>query len=189
MANFGQYFYPILQNACLSFTNRNDTLLAFLSKHDPVPSPCPILHETRNCTELEMIFHYVILPELRCIALRCKGTLSLSNLMDCSEKLWGDPLYDKSYTGIADFSHATIDVQASDIPLLVDFYKRPQTSTGRWAVVVSDPKSTALILIFKASASTQPWFEIFTSWESSCTFLRVNISPSILNEGGDSVFA
>ncbi|MGH8047876.1 MAG: hypothetical protein ACREKL_11570, partial [Chthoniobacterales bacterium] len=112
-----------------------------------------------------MTFEYVILPEHRCIAIRYTGTITLPDVIASTKELWADPLYDKTYNGITDLSRATAGGSVEEIAPLVDFYKHPETSTGRWAVIFTEPKFTALGLLFKSSSYAKPWIELFTSWE------------------------
>lgn len=114
--------------------------------------------------------------------------MTADDMAKSTELLWADPLYDKSYIGVCDLTRASISMHASEIPALVSFFNNPQTSSGRWAVIVSEPKSTALGMLFKASAVARPWIEIFTSWESACAFLQADLPPSIFEESTVSTF-
>ncbi len=125
-----------------------------------------------------MTYQQLILPELRCIASRFIGPGTWQDLTRASELLWTNPAYDRSYDGIMDLTRAQIAVNTSDIPAMVSFYRNSSTSTGRWAVIVTDPKSTAFSLLFKTAAVAQPWIEIFASWENASRFLHTDLSPA-----------
>jgi hypothetical protein len=136
-----------------------------------------------------MTFEYVILPEKRCIAIRYSGVISLADVISSNQELWADPLYDKTYNGISDLSRASTGGTVDDVGPLLDFFKHPDTSTGRWAVIVTEPKFTAMTLLFKSSAYTKPWIEMFTSWESGCAFLNVEIPASIFDDDAKAAMA
>jgi hypothetical protein len=134
-----------------------------------------------------MTFEYVILPEKRCIVIRYSGVLTLNDVTASTQALWADPLYDKMYNGISDISRATPGGNTDDVGKLVDFFKHPETSTGRWAVITSEPKFTALSLLFKSSCYAKPWIEMFTSWEAACAFLGVEIPHSVFDNEAEAV--
>jgi hypothetical protein len=129
-----------------------------------------------------MTFEYTILPEKRCIAMRYTGTITLADVIASTRKLWADPLYDRAYNGISDISRALPGGHVDEVHALLDFFKRPETSAGRWAVITTDPKFTALALLFKSSSYSKPWIEMFTSWESACAFLNTEIPISIFDD-------
>lgn len=133
-----------------------------------------------------MTFDYVILPEQRCIAVRYSGTLNMEGLISSTRKLWADPLYDKTYNGLGDLTRAIPDGNVETVAPLVDFFRNGRTSTGRWAVILANPKFTALTLLFRSTSHSRPWIEIFASWESACSFLATDIPVSIFDKGPDS---
>jgi hypothetical protein len=58
---------------------------------------------------------YAIFPAKRLILERLSGPISYQDLVSLTEKVWNDDLYDKSYNGIIDVRHASIDMGPSSL--------------------------------------------------------------------------
>jgi len=131
----------------------------------------------------EMVFHYVIIREINCIALRFSGALSPSDVIAATKHLWDDPQYNRTYNIIADLRNCKTGAEVSDIGSLVRFLiDKPSLNRGAWAVVMEDPRMTALGMLFKSRSGFLNRFELFSSWESACRFLDVDLEPSIFDQ-------
>lgn len=126
-----------------------------------------------------MSFEYVILAEQRCIATRFTGRIFLKDVMTGSETMWDDPRYERDYHVLSDLRQITPRVNPAEVKTLVDFYRRPETSTGRWAAVFSQPDSTALGYLFQAALPIVGRLGIFSSWEGACEHLQISIPPTV----------
>ena len=91
---------------------------------------------------------HLILPEQRLILVRFTGAVSLSDITRCVEELWSDALYDPTYNGIVNLDRATIRAGIEDVRSLISFLRNNRASSSIWAVVFSEPKATALAMVF-----------------------------------------
>ncbi|MBK1881910.1 hypothetical protein JIN85_05760 [Luteolibacter pohnpeiensis] len=128
-----------------------------------------------------MIFKHVIIPEQRLISLQYAGELSLSDVCRSSEILWADPAYEPSHNLIVDLTDISARAHVKDVASLLEFYKRPETSTGRIAIILSEPISTALTYLFRAAGSSTFKIGIFSTWDAACGFLHINLEPDVFD--------
>lgn len=126
-----------------------------------------------------MVFDYVILPEQRCVVSRFSGSVSPQDVMAGSEKIWSDPAYERSYHVLCDLTRVVIHGTPADVKPLVNFYRRPETSTGLWAAIFSMPNLTALGYLFRAALPVPGRFGIFSSWDGACDYLQISIPQDI----------
>ena len=128
-----------------------------------------------------MNYRHVVVPEQRLIVLRFTGEVSLGDVMRSSEVLWRDPGYDRTFHIISDLSAVSPRANPRDVVTLRDFYKRPEASIGRWAMIFSDPILTALGLLFRSAAAIDRRIGVFSTWEGACDFLNVEVSERVLD--------
>lgn len=128
-----------------------------------------------------MNFAYRIFPEKRCIVQCFWGDVSLRDVIECSKSMWADAAYDPAFDGISDLRGCTTRAVPSDVPALIAFLRNPQASSGRWATIFTDPRGTALTMLFKNAIFPKLWIEIYSSWEGACKALNLNL-PDALND-------
>jgi len=103
------------------------------------------------------------------------GHFTVSEIIDCIQRLWADPLYSKTHNGIVDITKMSAGAVIDDLRPLIAFLKSsPHTSASRWAVITASPLATAGSLIYKSAMSGQHSFEIFSTWESACDYLQID---------------
>ena len=122
-----------------------------------------------------MNYSYLIDAEKRLIALKFVGELSLSQVIRSSEILWQDPRYDPSFPVICDLTEISARAHVRDVPELLAFYNRPETSSGRLAIVLTEPVSTALAFLFRSTAPMKFRVGLFSTWEAACGFLHIDL--------------
>lgn len=117
-----------------------------------------------------MTFEYQIFPDKRCIVQCFSGEMSLQDVVRCSELMWKDARYDRSFDGISDLRGCTTKAALPDVKALVTHLRNPQASVGRWATIIYDPRATALTMLVRQA---MPWFaiDIFSSWKGACAAL------------------
>ena len=123
-----------------------------------------------------MTFEYQIFPEKRCIVQSFTGEVSLQDVVRCSELMRRDERYDRSFDGISDLRRCTPKAGLTDVGELVAFFKNPQTSAGRWAAILSDPRGTALTMLMGRAVRPWMWIEVFSSWDGACKALGVELA-------------
>ena len=123
-----------------------------------------------------------ILPERRLILLRFRGYVTLADIQRGVEQLWADPAYDRFYNGIVNLEGVTTRAGLDELQALIRFLQKRSLSVGQWVVVFTEPKTTALGMMFKAAWSGSFNIEIVSTWEAACRFLRVDL-PAFAPEG------
>jgi hypothetical protein len=84
-------------------------------------------------------------------------------------------LYSKTHNGIVDITEMCTGAIIDDLRPLIAFLKNsPNTSASRWAVITSSPLTTAGSLVYKGAMSGQHAIEVFSTWESACTYLLID---------------
>lgn len=129
-----------------------------------------------------MKFTYRILPEQRLNILRFSGSVSVADVTRHIQQFWADSEYDPTYNGIVDLEGVTTRAKVEDIKTLLDFLENQKTGTGWWAAILTEPKPTALALIFKAVFKGPIKLEVVSSWQAACKFLQIDLPRSATPE-------
>jgi|SRR6478609_2007833 hypothetical protein len=126
-----------------------------------------------------MKFSYTILPERRLSILRFKGSVSVQDITTVVQQFWADTRYHPEYNGIVCLEGVTTRAKVEDLKVLLDFLEGQRRSVGWWAAIMTEPKATALALIFKAAFHGSFNLEIVSDWEAACRFLQVEIPEAV----------
>jgi hypothetical protein len=124
-------------------------------------------------------FSYNFAPAHRLCLVRFSGSVSLSDITAGLEKLWGDPDYDPGFNGIVTLDGVTTRAGLDELQALITFLHGRRSSDGRWVAVFSEPKPTALGMMFKAAWRGSFNIEIVSTWEAACRLLQVNIPSPV----------
>lgn len=132
-----------------------------------------------------MKFSYDIFPDQRTIVTRYAGVFSLSELVAATQLMWSDPRYSREFDGLADASDGSVSVTMGDFRSLMEFLKpQKQLSRGRWAVVTSTPFVAACGYIYQRAMAGCHTLEVFSTWETACAFLNLNLPRDTPLTGG-----
>jgi len=128
-------------------------------------------------------FRYHIHSSRRLIVVRFRGRVGLSEVVSGVRQLWADPHYRTDFDGVVDLESVTTRAGLPDLRELVDFLRANNGSRGRWVAVFSEPKPTALGLLFKASNTLPTSFEVVSTWEAACQHLHID--PALPRPGAN----
>jgi hypothetical protein len=120
-------------------------------------------------------FSYSILPEQKLCLLRFAGHVSLGHVTRGVQQLWADPAYDPFFNGIVNLEGVTTRAGLDELQSLITFFQQRRSSAGQWVVVFTEPKPTALGMMFKAAWKGSFNIEVVSTWEAACRFLRVDL--------------
>jgi len=126
-----------------------------------------------------MKFSYTILPERRLNILRLKGSVSIQDVVTVIQQFWADERYNPEYNGIVSLEGVTTRAKIEDLKVLLNFLEERRESVGWWAAILTEPKATALALIFKAAFQGSFNLEIVSDWEGACRFLQVDLPENV----------
>jgi len=127
-----------------------------------------------------MRFSYNILPERRLNLLRFSGSISLADIKRATEQFWADARFHPEYTGVADMSDIVPRVKIEDLKALLEYLETNHRSVGRWVVILTEPKPTALALIFKAAFRGRFQLEVVSSWSAAAHFLQMELPEPLV---------
>ena len=131
-----------------------------------------------------MKFSYRILPEQKLNIVRFSGSVSIADVTHNVQQLWADARYNPHYNGIVDLEGVTTRAKVEDLKVLLDFLENRKDSFGWWAAILTEPKPTALALIFKATFVGTFKLEIVSSWDAACKFLQIELPASVVSQKG-----
>lgn len=126
-----------------------------------------------------MKFSYTILPERRLNLLRFKGSVSVQDVISSIELFRADERHNPEYHGIVCLEGVTTRAKIEDLKVLLNFLESSHKSVGWWAAIMTEPKATALALIFKAAFQGSVNLEIVSDWEAACRFLQVDLPDNV----------
>lgn len=123
-----------------------------------------------------MNYGHVILHNERVIYQVFEGAFTVDQLIVCIRRLWADPGYSRRYNGIADISRMSSSASLDNLVNLIAFLQgQPQISQGRWAVITATPIVTAASMVYKRKMAARHPFGVFSTWESACGFLQLDM--------------
>jgi len=122
-----------------------------------------------------MKFTYTILPERRLSILRFKGSVAVKDVTAAIDQFWNDQHYNAEFNGIVSLEGVTTRAKIEDLKVLLNYLETNRKSVGWWAAIMTEPKATALALIFKAAFHGSFNLEIVSDWEAACRFLQVDL--------------
>ncbi len=97
---------------------------------------------------------------------RLSGPISYLDLVSLTEEIWNDELYDKSYSGIIDIRHASIDMGHSSLMSFAQLILASESaSEGQVAVISSKPVETALSYLLAKKLTKGGVISVFSTWE------------------------
>jgi hypothetical protein len=123
-----------------------------------------------------MKFSYIIDKEKNLIYLKCKGKMSVGELVEPTNNIISDPLFKKGMNTIADLTEARIDTGYNEVKLFREYVKTIQDIRGpcKWAVITQKDLVYGIVRMFMAISEeliikTQVFknFEEAIKWVSS----------------------
>jgi hypothetical protein len=121
-----------------------------------------------------MHYGYTIDPGRQFIFQVFEGHFTVAEIIECAQRLWADPDYATTHNGIVDITKMSPGAVIEDLRPLIAFLKEsPKTSQSRWAVIADSPLATAGALVYKTAMSGRHAFEVFSTWESACSYLQI----------------
>lgn len=121
-----------------------------------------------------MNFKYYIDKEQRIVIRRYQGDITLVNLEKSLEIVWADPDYDSSYHGIADFRDSKLLFSRDKLYQIIKKVAKSSNSLrGKIAILVSEPLSAAMAIIYGEEMKNMSDVEIFCYTIEATQFLNV----------------
>lgn len=111
---------------------------------------------------------YQIFPDKRLIVETFSGPVKLEEMLGMFEELWKEPLYDRTYSILMDFSEAHMDMGVEEIKKLTGYVLAADSSSrGRVAIVVSGPLETAFTMLISRQMKEHQPVSVFSTVETA----------------------
>lgn len=120
---------------------------------------------------------YLILPEKRLIIERFTGPTGLEEIKHLLSRVFADPLFDRTFHTLMDFTKAVLRTGLEEVSLLCDFIASiAGGNIGSTAIIAAGPIGTALAMLLSKGLSIFTPSEVFSTGEAALRFLGVDFS-------------
>ena len=123
-------------------------------------------------------FKHKFIDEENIVIIKHYGNTYLEDLFKSAKALYSDKNYNQGAVGITDFRDSNLKVSKKDIEEYLKLeITEPKAILTRWAVIVSDPESTASGMIYQMLAHKHK-VGIFSTWQGAASFLNIKLKES-----------
>lgn len=118
---------------------------------------------------------YLILPEKRLIIERFTGPTGLEEIKNLLSRVFSDPLFDRTFHTLMDFTKAVLKTGLEEVALLCEFISSV-AGGGSTAIIAAGPMGTALAMLISKGLSFFTPSEVFSTGEAALNFLGLDFS-------------
>ncbi len=123
-----------------------------------------------------MTASYLILPEKKLIIGKFAGPTRAEDIKGLLMKIWSDPLFDRTFHMLIDFTRAVLKLGMLEVTVLCDaIMSIAGGAMGSAAIIASGPVGTALAMLFSKGISLITPSEVFSTWDAALDFLGVDL--------------
>jgi len=120
---------------------------------------------------------YLILPEKRLIIERFTGPTGFEEIKSLLSRVFSDPLFDKTFHTLMDFTKAVLKTGLEEVALLCEFISSVAGGViGSTAIIAAGPMGTALAMLISKGLSFFTPSEVFSTGEAALNFLGLDFS-------------
>lgn len=128
-----------------------------------------------------MAVAFDILPDKRLILTSCVGQVSFSEIMSCVLACRSDPRYCREYAGICDVREGNFTLSVPEVRSLAEqIGAGADRSADKWAFLIQEPRSTALVMVFGSARDPATPVRVFTTLPAACEWLGADAPESEL---------
>ena len=129
-----------------------------------------------------MAVAFDVLPEKRLILTACVGQVSFREIMSCVLDCRSDPRYRREYAGICDVREGTFTLGVDEVRSMAEqIGAGADRSAGKWAFLIDEPKSTALVMVFGSARDPATPVRVFVTLPAACEWLDADATESELS--------
>jgi hypothetical protein len=115
--------------------------------------------------------HFKIHDALNLVVARFDGEVSAREIFAFFEGMRDDPQYRPSMDGVADMRQSVTQLNAEEVRELAQFAAEGGFKRGKWALLVTDPKSTAFSMLYRQSVGESYAVQVFSSVDGASDYL------------------
>lgn len=120
---------------------------------------------------------YLILPGKRLIIERFTGPTGLEEIKSLLTRVFSDPLFDRTFHTLMDFTNAVLRTGLEEVALLCEFIASVSGGAiGSTAIIAAGPMGTALAMLISKGLSFFTPSEVFSTGEAALDFLGLDFS-------------
>jgi len=120
---------------------------------------------------------YLILPEKRLIIERFTEPTGFEEIKSLLSRVFSDPLFDKTFHTLMDFTKAVLKTGLEEVALLCEFISSVAGGViGSTAIIAAGPMGTALAMLISKGLSFFTPSEVFSTGEAALNFLGLDFS-------------
>ena len=123
-------------------------------------------------------FKIKFIDEPNIVIIKFLGNIYLEDLFKSAEAIYSDKSYNKGAIGISDCRDSNLKITKKDIKEYLKLeITEPKAILTRWAVIVSDPESTASGMLYQMLARKHE-VGIFSTWQGAISFHNIKLKES-----------
>ncbi|MEM1221467.1 MAG: hypothetical protein AAGH40_01780 [Verrucomicrobiota bacterium] len=120
-----------------------------------------------------MEYNYTIYPEEKLVIDSVSGGVTIEAFVQHTEKLFAEPEYSPTYSGLIDLRGATSRLSKVEVYGLANYLNQSeQFGKAPWAVLVKDPVVLALAQVFQKRMVDDTLIGIFSTVELAAEYLE-----------------
>ncbi len=123
-----------------------------------------------------MAASYLILTEKRLVVGRFTGPTDAEDIRHLMLRVFSDPLFDRKFRLLIDFTRAVLRIGVAEVSLLCDFiFSVAKGSIGSAAILTSGTVGTALAMLLSKGLGLFAPSAVFSTLDAALDFLGVDL--------------
>jgi hypothetical protein len=119
------------------------------------------------------VYAYTIHANARLVVVRFAPGTAAASILDFFGALEADPAYERSLNGLVDARGIEVDMALEDVRGLARHVVEKGLKTGRWAMLVDQPKATALAMLYTKAVDSAYSFQVFSTASGISAYLGI----------------
>ena len=132
------------------------------------------------------MFVYAIHAEPSLVVARFAGSVNSADILRFFAQLDADPAYERSMNGLVDLREALPALEPEELKGLADDAVERKLKRGRWALLVEQPRATALSMLYTKAVAARYRLKVFSTLDGLSEYLGIDARPYLSPRSGDS---
>ena len=120
------------------------------------------------------MFSYLIHQEAQLVVARFGGEVDAADFRRFFDRLNVDPDYVHSMNGLVDLRWLLPNISPEELHDLADYVVSMNLKNGRWALIVDQPRATALSMLYTKAIDSRYALQVFSTLEGVSGYLGIN---------------
>jgi hypothetical protein len=115
---------------------------------------------------------HTIFETERLVLFKFSGTLDHQTLMDSLRALFQDPKFSREYDGVTDLRSVLVKMTPDEVRAAAKKVASDQAILGRWAILIDEPRGTALATLYMGALAGQHPLRVFSTTAGVSEYLK-----------------